>query len=156
MQTELDIQCLSNASDIPGEKQFNHWVSAVLAEKRVGQTVTIRIVDEKEAQRLNRKYRQRDYATNVLSFPAELPEGLPVEIRQSQLGDLLLCAPVVKREAQENGRPEEDHWAHLTIHGILHLLGYDHDQPETAGQMEAREIEILGRLGIPDPYQDCV
>ena len=111
-------------------------------------------VDEAEAQRYNREYRNRDYATNVLSFPAELPEGLPEEFRQSLLGDLLICAPVVTREAREQQRPEVDHWAHLTVHGLLHLLGYDHEQPGDAVVMESLETEILQKLGISDPYLD--
>ena len=114
--------------------------------------LTIRIVDEPEAQRFNREYRGRDYATNVLSFPAELPEGLPEEVRQSQLGDILICAPVVVSEALEQQRPENDHWAHLTIHGILHLLGYDHEQSAAAVVMESLETKILRNLGISDPY----
>jgi probable rRNA maturation factor len=117
-------------------------------------TLTIRIVDEHEALRFNRDYRKKDYATNVLSFPAQLPEGLPAQIRQAQLGDLLICAPVVIREATEQCRGVTDHWAHLTIHGILHLLGYDHEQADEAVIMESLEIEILAKLGISDPYQD--
>jgi probable rRNA maturation factor len=116
--------------------------------------LAIRIVDEPEARRLNQHYRNKDYATNVLSFPAELPKNLPEEIRQSQLGDLLICSPVVAREAKEQRRQESDHWAHLTIHGVLHLLGYDHEVVDEGTVMESLETEILAGLGISDPYQD--
>ncbi|HEY5776452.1 MAG TPA: rRNA maturation RNase YbeY [Xanthomonadales bacterium] len=154
MQTDLEIQRATTSTNVPGDDQFKRWISAVPAAEGVEYTLTIRIVDEPEAQRFNREYRNRDYATNVLSFPAELPEGLPEEVRQSQLGDLLICAPVLVREALEQNRPETDHWAHLTIHGLLHLLGYDHEQPDEAVVMESVEIEILEKLGIPDPYVD--
>jgi probable rRNA maturation factor len=152
MQAEFEIQRATTSTSTPGDDQFQRWVEAVPAMLDRLAGLTIRIVDEPEAQRINREYRKRDYATNVLSFPAELPEGLPVEVRQSQLGDLLICAPVVAREALEQNRPEVDHWAHLTIHGILHLLGYDHEHPAEAAVMESRETEILKNLGIPDPY----
>jgi len=156
MQAEIEIQRAATAASMPDDGQFLLWVEAALAGKTENFTLTIRLVDEHEAQRFNRDYRNKDYATNVLSFPAELPEGLPEEIRQSQLGDLLICAPVVALEATEQHRPEEDHWAHLTIHGVLHLLGYDHDQTDEACEMEFLETEILAGLGIPDPYQGLV
>lgn len=154
MQAEFEIQRATTSITTPDDNQFQLWISAVPAAQDHPLALTIRIVDEHEAQCFNRQYRNRDYATNVLSFPAELPEGLPAEIRQSQLGDLLICAPVVVREALEQRRREDDHWAHLTVHGILHLLGYDHEQPEEAIVMESLEIEILAKLGISDPYQD--
>ncbi len=156
MQAELEIQRETSSSDIPGDDQFRIWVEAVLAGKPGKPALVIRVVDEKEAQRFNHDYRNRDYATNVLSFPAELPEGLPEDIRQSQLGDLLICAPVVAREARERNLSENDHWAHLTIHGILHLLGYDHEHVNDACIMESLETEILTKLGVSDPYQDIV
>ncbi len=152
MQAEFEIQRASTSIKAPIDDQFQHWINAVPAGQDRRFSLTIRIVDEHEAQQLNREYRNKDYATNVLSFPADLPEGLPDEIRQSQLGDLLICAPVVDREAKEQNRPESDHWAHLTIHGILHLLGYDHEQADEAAVMESLETEILAQLGIPDPY----
>ncbi len=154
MQTELEIQRVSAAADIPDNEQFQVWVDAVLYGKANQYTVTIRVVDECEAQRYNRTYRNRDYATNVLSFAAELPEGLPAEIKQSELGDLLICATVVRREASELQRAEIDHWAHLTIHGIFHLLGYDHEKADEASIMESLETSILAKLGISDPYRD--
>ena len=154
MQAELEIQRVSTAINAPEDDQFQRWINAVPAGQDCQFSLTIRIVDEHEAQHFNREFRNKDYATNVLSFPADLPEGLPVKIRQSQLGDLLICAPVVAREAMEQHRPENDHWAHLTIHGILHLLGYDHEQLDEAAVMESLETEILAQLGISDPYQD--
>jgi len=154
MQAELEIQRVSTSKNIPLDEQFRLWVEAALPGQPGKYITAIRIVDEQEAQRFNRDYRDRDYATNVLSFTAQLPEGLPPEIRRSQLGDLLICAPVVAREAKEQCRLESDHWAHLTIHGILHLLGYDHEQADEALVMESLETEILAQLGISDPYQD--
>ena len=154
MPTELDIQRVTTAVNIPGDDQFRLWVKAALVGKSSDFTLAIRIVDEQEGQHLNRQYRNKDYATNVLSFPAELPESLPAEIRLPQLGDLVICAPVVAREAMEQHRPETDHWAHLSIHGVLHLLGYNHEMPDEALVMESLETEILAGLGISDPYQD--
>jgi probable rRNA maturation factor len=154
MNVELEIQRATTSTNTPDDEQFQLWVDAVPSELDHISKCTIRIVDEEEARRFNRDYRNRDYATNVLSFRAELPDNLPVEIRQCQLGDILICAPVVVRESLERQRPEADHWAHLTIHGVLHLLGHDHEQPDEAAVMESLEIEILRKLGVSDPYID--
>ena len=154
MQAELEVQRFSTSDNLPDDGQFQLWVKAALAGKSEDFTLAIRVVDEQEARRYNCEYRDKDYATNVLSFPQELPEGLPEEIRQAQLGDLLICAPVVAREAKQQCRSQVDHWAHLTIHGVLHLLGYDHEQQADAILMETLETEILANLGISDPYQD--
>ena len=154
MQADLEIQRVTTTSSVPDDEQFQRWVSAVPVARGHEHSLTLRIVDETEARRLNKEYRNRDYATNVLSFPTELPEGLPDEIRQAQLGDILICAPIVSREAREQSRLEADHWAHLTIHGVLHLLGYDHVQPDEADIMESLETEILGQLGVSDSYID--
>jgi probable rRNA maturation factor len=110
--------------------------------------VSVRIVDTEEGQALNLQYRGRDYATNVLSFPVELPPGVNLPL----IGDLVICAPVVAREAAEQGKKPADHWAHLTIHGTLHLLGYDHIDEAEAETMEALETRVLAGLGIADPY----
>ena len=152
MQAEVEIQRATTDIKTPDDEQFQLWIDSIPAPQDLEFSLSIRIVEEPEAQRFNLDYRNRDYATNVLSFPAELPEGLPLDIRQSQLGDLLICAPVVVREASEQQRPEADHWAHLTIHGVLHLLGYQHEQDDEAVVMESLEIEILKKLGISDPY----
>jgi probable rRNA maturation factor len=125
-------------------------VSAALrgARRRKPAELAIRIVDTAEGQALNRDYRGKDYATNVLSFPAELPPGVNLPL----IGDLAICAPVVAREAAEQGKKPRDHWAHLTVHGTLHLLGYDHIDEAEAEAMEALETRILAGLGIADPY----
>jgi len=154
MPAELVVQRESISASVPDDKQFQLWADAALLNTTAQLTLTIRIVDEAEARQFNRLYRDKDYASNVLSFPIELPEGLPQDIRYSGLGDLLICAPVVAREAAEQKRQDADHWAHLVIHGVLHLRGYDHEQADEARVMESLEIEILSRLGISDPYQD--
>ena len=153
MEIELDIQTATSAVNIPHDDQFKLWVETVLVGKPNDFTLAIRVVDEQEGQRLNRQYRNKDQATNVLSFPADLPETLPAEIRLSQLGDLVICAPVVSCEAMQQHRPETDHWAHLTVHGVLHLLGYNHEAADEASVMESLETKILAGLGISDPYQ---
>ncbi len=153
MKIELDIQRATTTVDTPGDDQFQLWVEAALVRKHNDSTLAIRIVDEQEGQQLNGQYRNKDYATNVLSFPADLPENLPAQIRESQLGDLVICASVVAREATQQHRSEADHWAHLTIHGVLHLLGYDHEAVDEANVMESLETEILAGLGVSDPYQ---
>ena len=154
MQVEVEIQYATASVKIPDEDQFRVWAEAALPAGPGKRLLTIRIVDEEEAQRFNRDYRHKDYATNVLSFPSELPEDLPEDLSNTLLGDLLICAPVVAREAGESCRSATDHWAHLTIHGVLHLMGYDHEQADEAQIMESLEVEILARLGISDPYHD--
>ena len=154
MRVDFEIQRATRSENAPGDDQFRLWIDAIPAAEDQQYVLGIRIVDAQEAQRFNREYRDRDYATNVLSFPADLPEGLPDEIRRTQLGDLLICAPVVASEALEQNRPVADHWAHITIHGILHLLGHDHELPGEAAAMESMETEILASLGISDPYVD--
>lgn len=135
---------------IPSSTSFRHWVDAALrgAKRRKATELSIRIVDTDEGRALNRDYRGKDYATNVLSFEAELPPDLKLPL----IGDLAICAPVVAREAAEQGKRERDHWAHLTVHGVLHLLGYDHIEDAEAEVMEALETRILAALGIADPY----
>ncbi|SFW61753.1 rRNA maturation RNase YbeY [Luteibacter sp. UNCMF366Tsu5.1] len=136
---------------VPASASFRRWVEAALkgARRRKGTEVAIRIVDADEGQALNLQYRGRDYATNVLSFPADLPPGVNLPL----IGDLVICAPVVAREAAEQGKKAAHHWAHMTVHGTLHLLGYDHLDDAEAEAMEALETRILAGLGIPDPYE---
>jgi len=153
MGVELEVQRATNLITTPDDGQFRCWVDHAIKQSEHDQMLVIRIVDEDEGRRFNQQFRCKDYATNVLSFPMDMPEGLPAEIVQSQLGDLLICAPVVAREAAEQGKPEINHWAHLTIHGVLHLLGYDHEQPDDAQLMEALETDILASLDIPNPYE---
>ncbi|MBL8300221.1 MAG: rRNA maturation RNase YbeY [Rhodanobacteraceae bacterium] len=138
------------AAGIPRADSFRRWVEAALAaaRRRRASEVSIHLVGDDEGRRYNRDYRGRDYATNVLSFPAELPAG----VRTPLLGDLIVCAPVVAREAAEQHKPPRHHYAHMTVHGVLHLLGYDHHLDIEAEQMEAIERRALARLGIADPY----
>ncbi|MFN3702739.1 rRNA maturation RNase YbeY [Thermomonas sp.] len=140
---------------VPAAASFRKWVAAALEGRIREADLAIRLVDEKEGRALNHHYRGKDYATNVLSFPAELPEGLPEGVKLPLLGDLVLCAPVIAREAKQQGKPLNAHYAHLTVHGCLHLLGWDHEDPREAEAMEQLEREILAGLGLPDPYLDA-
>ena len=149
MQVELDLQLASEAAALPDEAQLRQWCELALRQRSAPSELTIRIVDEAEGRELNRTWRGKDYATNVLSFPAEIPDGL---LDIPLLGDLVICAPVVAREAAEQGKRPDAHWAHLTIHGCLHLLGYDHIDDAEAEEMEALERQLLAELGHPDPY----
>ena len=140
---------------LPSAVSFRKWVAAALAGRIREADLAIRIVDAREGRALNRHYRGKDYATNVLSFPADAAEGvkLPKGVKMPLLGDLVICAPVVAREAKEQGKALNDHYAHLTVHGALHLLGWDHEDDRDAECMEALEREILAALGIQDPYR---
>jgi probable rRNA maturation factor len=135
---------------LPSPLSFRCWVDAALAaaKRRKPAELSIRIVGTREGRTLNRDYRDKDYATNVLSFPTELPPGVSLPL----IGDLAICAPVVAREASEQHKLARDHWAHMTVHGVLHLLGYDHIDDNEAEVMEALEKRILAKLGIDDPY----
>ena len=147
---ELGVSYAAPRRGVPAATSFRRWVEAALAAARHRKPVelSIRIVGAREGRALNRRYRGRDYATNVLSFPVDLPRGIASDL----LGDLAICAPVVAREAREQGRSPRDHYAHLTVHGVLHLLGYDHQHDMEAQRMEALETRILAGLGIGDPY----
>lgn len=147
---ELDLQIATCAS-VPTLEQFRRWCELALRQRQGDSELTIRLADEPEARELNRTYRHKDYATNVLSFPAEVPDEL---LDIPLLGDLVICPAVVEREAAEQGKSLEAHWAHLVIHGCLHLLGYDHIEDAEAEEMEALERELLAELGHPDPYRD--
>ncbi|KLJ01059.1 rRNA maturation RNase YbeY [Luteimonas sp. FCS-9] len=138
---------------IPAAASFRRWAAAALDGRIREADLAIRLVGEDEGRALNRHYRSKDYATNVLSFPAELPEGLPEGVRLPLLGDLVICAPVVAREAGEQHKRLNDHYAHLTVHGVLHLLGWDHEDDKDAEAMEQLEREVLAALGIDDPYR---
>jgi probable rRNA maturation factor len=133
---------------VPTKQSFQTWIAAIPRLPRNAQ-VNILVVDAEAGRRFNRQYRHKDYPTNVLSFPWQPAPG----DKSRLLGDLVICAPVVAREAAEQGKRPRDHWAHLTIHGVLHLLGHDHETPAEALRMEALEIRILAGLGIPNPYE---
>lgn len=146
---ELDLQIATEETkDLPSVEDFTRWVSVALPTQGDEFEVTIRIVDEEESHALNSEYRGKDKPTNVLSFPFEAPMDLEVPL----LGDLVICKQVVSKEAKEQQKPLLHHWAHLTIHGILHLRGYDHINDDEAEEMEALEVELLASLDIPDPY----
>lgn len=143
----VEVQ-IAAASETPPPAAIEGWVRGALEGADGGSgDICVRVVDEDEGRRLNRDFRQRDSATNVLSFPADvdLPE-------LAILGDIVICAGVVAREAAEQGKRLEDHFAHMVVHGVLHLLGYDHESAAEAAEMETLEAEILGRFGIEDPY----
>ena len=146
---ELDLQVASDAGRLPAEADFQAWCALALRQRSADSELTIRLVDEAEGRELNRTWRGKDYATNVLSFPADVPDEL---LDIPLLGDLVICVPVVEREAVEQGKTLEAHWAHLVIHGCLHLLGYDHIDDEEAEEMESLERILLAELGHPDPY----
>lgn len=151
---DVDLQVATEESDLPTEAQLSQWVAQALHAADYGLSeelpteLTLRIVGEAESQELNSTYRLKDSPTNVLSFPFEAPEGVPLAL----LGDLVICAPVVVKEAQEQNKRPSDHWAHMVVHGTLHLLGYDHIEEQDAKLMEALEVQILASLGIADPY----
>jgi probable rRNA maturation factor len=140
---------------VPAAASFRRWVAAALQGRIREADLAIRVVGEDEGRALNRHYRGKDYATNVLSFPADLAEGvkLPKGVVMPLMGDIVLCAPVVAREAAEQGKPTVHHYAHLTVHGVLHLLGMDHEDEREAECMEQLERDILADLGIEDPYR---
>ncbi|MGC3872456.1 rRNA maturation RNase YbeY [Halomonas sp. GXIMD04776] len=147
LQIALDDDALP---DLPTQQTLSRWVKAALVHHpaKAQDELTIRMVTEDESSTLNRDYRGKDKPTNVLSFPFEAPPGLDIPL----LGDLVICHAVVAREALQQHKPLADHYAHMVVHGILHLLGYDHMKEAEAADMEALERDILASLGIPDPY----
>ncbi len=145
----IDLQIVVSAEHLPDRDKFQLWVNAAGdacgCEKK---ELTIRVSDEAEVAELNKRYRHKAGPTNVLSFPFEDPPGMVTDV----LGDLVICAPVVQREADEQSKAIEAHWAHMLIHGVLHLCGYDHIEPGQADEMETLETDKLTRLGYPPPY----
>ncbi|NRN28901.1 rRNA maturation RNase YbeY [Photorhabdus heterorhabditis] len=144
---DLQIAC-ENLQDLPEETLFQRWLDGVLPQFQSESEVTIRIVDEAESHDLNLTYRGKDKPTNVLSFPFESPPTVALPL----LGDLIICRQVVEKEAEEQQKTVEEHWAHMVVHGCLHLLGYDHIEDDEAEEMESLETEIMQKLGYSDPY----
>lgn len=145
---KVNLQLATQAQNIPTATQFKHWVKAALPVSNANVEVTIRVVDEQEMSELNEKYRHRQGTTNVLAFPFEAPPGVTTAL----LGDIVICAAVANEEAAAQNKMLNEHWAHLIIHGVLHLLGYNHKTSTDAKTMEGLEIEILAKLGFSNPY----
>ena len=149
MTLEVDVQLASDEDDLPDPAELRSWADAAVSGLQKDAELTIRIVDEAESALLNDSYRKKPGATNVLSFPFEPPPGVSISL----LGDVVICAPVVRREAEEQSKSLSSHWAHMVVHGALHLLGYDHELASDADEMEAVETRILGQLGFDNPYE---
>ena len=149
LRIDVELEDVSGASGVPTESEFCRWATAAFRGRRSEVELSIRVVGEVEGAELNSRYRGKTGATNVLSFPAELPPGVPLPT----VGDLVICAPAVMQEATAQGKRAEAHWAHLTVHGCLHLMGYDHEDDSQAAEMEPLETAILADLGYPDPYR---
>lgn len=147
MIIDLQIAC-EQESGLPTAEQIEQWATAAVQPKSDEVEMTVRIVDEAESHELNLNYRGKDRPTNVLSFPFECPD----EVELPLLGDLVICRQVVEREAQEQDKPLMAHWAHMVVHGSLHLLGYDHIEDDEAEEMESLETQIMTELGFADPY----
>ncbi len=161
MPLELDIQNPAELNNIPCNESLLLWVDSALQEKLTNTAISLvlRVVDAAESQSLNTQFRQKNSPTNVLSFPFEMPQEIPelgtlnpAENLIRHLGDLVLCAPIIEQEALQQGKTLTQHWAHMIIHGMLHLQGYDHLETSQAEEMETLEIDILKQLGFPDPY----
>jgi probable rRNA maturation factor len=150
----VDIQVACDG-DIPAEAVIQRWVAAALGQSGRSANrpceIAVRIVDAEEIKTLNQLYRKQDKATNVLSFPGGEIDGLPDDATQ-MLGDIVVCAPIITREASEQGKAPVDHWAHMLVHGTLHLLGFDHTNAAEAAEMEALETSILAAGNVTDPY----
>ena len=149
-RVHIDLINNSNSKQLPGLSDLELWATAAVGQQREEAEISLLIVDEAEGAELNQQWRNKNGPTNVLSFPSDLPAelGLPL------LGDLVICAPVVAKEALEQKKSLSSHWAHMVVHGTLHLLGFDHIDDDQAEEMESLETDILARIGYPDPYQD--
>jgi len=153
-EVELDMQIAFINDEglfVPEEEKLKGWIGETLSKagyRKPDATISLRIVDEEEIRELNKDYRKIDRPTNVLSFPYETLPDVDINL----LGDVVVCANVMEAEAQEQSKPSESHWAHIIIHGTLHLLGYDHQTSEQAEEMESLEIDILSKFNIPNPY----
>jgi probable rRNA maturation factor len=147
MKAEIDVQVATVFSPLPAESELCLWAQTALRDLTEAE-LTLRLVDSEESHKLNSRFRGKSQPTNVLSFPAELPPGLDIPL----LGDVVICAPLVKEEAAVQGKSLQAHFAHLVIHGVLHLQGYDHQDDQQAAEMEALEVELLNSLGFANPY----
>ena len=150
LELALDLQIATDNPQLPSQAEFESWVKTALGDTMEQAELTIRIVDASESQMLNSTYRGKDKPTNVLSFPFEAPP----EIELPLLGDLVICASVVENEALEQHKPLTAHWAHMVVHGCLHLLGYDHIDDIEAEEMESLETQLIEGLGFTDPYKE--
>ncbi|WP_260259139.1 rRNA maturation RNase YbeY [Vibrio intestinalis] len=149
MAIELDLQLAVEQEDgLPSFEDIHLWLSKAVSQFQPQAEVTVRIVDQQESHQLNLEYRGKDKPTNVLSFPFEAPPGIEMDL----LGDLIVCRQVVEQEAIEQEKPLSAHWAHMIVHGSLHLLGYDHIEDDEAEEMESLETEIMQSMGFEDPY----
>ena len=146
---ELDVSYAARQPWVPGPRRLAGWAAAALAPARKSWVLSVRIVGLARSRSLNSHYRHKDKPTNVLSFSGagSVPDG------RHFLGELVICAPVVAREALAQAKSLESHWAHMTVHGVLHLLGFDHEHEPEAAKMASKEIQILDRLGFSDPYR---
>jgi len=145
----VEVQYIVDEKGLPTTAQLKAWADAAVDKKYSGHELLIRIVDDVESASLNKQYRSKQGATNVLSFSADIPEGIDLPL----LGDLVICAPVVRKEADQQDKAENAHWAHMVVHGALHLQGYDHQNDKEAECMESLEKKIMYGLGYPDPYK---
>ena len=145
----VDLQIACDDKAIPEKIDFQCWVEAALVPYNKPFELTVRLVNIEESRELNHQYRGKDKATNVLSFPFDVPEGIELDL----LGDLVICVDVVEQEAKEQQKNVNAHWAHMTVHGCLHLLGFDHIEDDEADEMEALETKIITGLGYPAPYE---
>ena len=152
MTNEVDIQIVSNIESIPEPLKLACWAESVLGDKVEHTEMAIRVVDEDEIAELNHRFRNKPGPTNVLSFACEPIEGIPMNV----LGDIVVCAPIVEQEAVEQRKSIEAHWAHMIVHGVLHLLGYDHIKTADALAMEAEENRLLSGFGFSNPYEEVV
>ena len=147
----VEVQYVHDFAGMPSTEQLQTWVDQALSDYEQDTEIVIRIVDEQESAALNAQFRQKQGSTNILSFPFEVPGSIELNL----LGDLVICAPVVENEALQQNKRLFDHWAHIVVHGTLHLMGYDHQQDRQAEQMEEKEIKILEKMFINNPYREA-